>query len=74
MYHLSVYGHECDEMQYYLATSPTNLAYQDCGHFDVAELIPLDCNAWVRGKELDCRSLGHGFESWPMSGMPAITH
>ena len=30
--------------------------------------------SWSRGKELDCRSLGRGFEPWPISGTPVITH
>jgi hypothetical protein len=30
--------------------------------------------SWSRGKELDCRSMGRGFEPWPMSGPHVITH
>jgi hypothetical protein len=30
--------------------------------------------SWSRGEELDCRSLGRGFEPWPMSGTPFIMH
>jgi hypothetical protein len=29
---------------------------------------------WSRGKELNCRSLGCGFEPWFMSEMPDIMH
>jgi hypothetical protein len=30
--------------------------------------------SWSRGKELDCISLGRGFEPRIMSGTPVITH
>ena len=29
---------------------------------------------WSSCKELDCNSLGGGFEPWPVSGTPVITH